>query len=179
MIVAVGLGNPGEQYQHSRHNVGFVAIDALAARLGAPAFSFKSKLQAEVTKKGNLLLVKPQTYMNRSGQAVRAVLEYFTDWQSKTEPLDWVYVIHDDLDIPVGSHKLQLGTGPKQHNGLLSLYEHLGTHQFWHGRIGVDGRAGDRTMPPDQYVLQQPLSNEKTLINQSIQAVILELLRAG
>jgi peptidyl-tRNA hydrolase, PTH1 family len=177
MIVVIGLGNPGDQYKHSRHNVGFMGVDLLAHQIHAPAFSFKPKLQAEISKKNELLLVKPQTYMNRSGQAARAVLEYFTDWQPKTELLDWVFVLHDDLDLAVGSYKLQLGTGPKQHNGLLSLYEQLGTQQFWHGRIGVDGRAGNRAIPPDQYVLQAPAPDEKASITQSIQSVLPQLLR--
>lgn len=177
MKVVVGLGNPGKAYERSRHNVGFMAVDQLLAQLGGPAFSMKANFQAEISKQGEVIIVKPQTFMNRSGQAVRAVLDYYTDWQAGADA-PWLYVFHDDLDLVVGTHKLQLGTGPKQHNGLLSLYEHLGTKNFWHGRIGVDGRGGDRSFPSDQYVLQPPLAAELPLIEDSITVLLNQLTAA-
>lgn len=176
MTIIVGLGNPGEQYRHTRHNIGFVVVDELVKRMGASQFSLKPKLHAEITKQGETVFLKPTTFMNGSGQAVRAVLEYYTNWQSTALPLHNLFVIHDDLDIPLGSYKVQLGIGPKQHNGLLSLYDHLGTEEFWHVRVGVDGRGGDRSMPPDRYVLQQPPTAEQTQLTTVVDQIVNNLL---
>ena len=176
MKVIVGLGNPGNEYGGTRHNVGFEVVDELVKKLDLPTFSFKPKLQAEIIKQGDLLVIKPLTYMNRSGQAVRAVLEYFGVWQPQF-PLHEMYVVHDDLDIQLGAYKFMLAVGPKQHNGLLSLYEHLGTKEFWHVRVGVDGRGGDRSMPPDRYVLQAPSSDERIQLDQVTAAVVEQMTR--
>ncbi len=176
MTIIVGLGNPGEQYRNTRHNVGFAVVDKLAKRMGAPQFSLKPKLHGEVTKQGETVFLKPTTFMNDSGRAVRAVLEYYSDWQPKALPPHNVFVVHDDLDIPVGSYKVQLGVGPKVHNGLLSIYEHLGSEEFWHVRVGVDGRAGDRSMPSDRYVLQQPPAAEQTQLFSVIDQIVNNLL---
>lgn len=107
--------------------------------------------------------------MNRSGQAVQATLHFFN------LSSDQLYVVHDDLDIPLGSYKIQRGVGPKQHNGLLSLYEHLGTEDFWHVRIGVDGRGGDRVVPSDHYVLQSFSLEEQDTITRVLTKVCSEL----
>jgi peptidyl-tRNA hydrolase, PTH1 family len=176
MVIVVGLGNPGEQYSGTRHNIGFGALDVIATLLKAPQFSSKPKLHGLVSKQGNIVLLKPTTYMNRSGEAARAVIEYYGGVELKKEQLTNVFVVHDDLDIPLGSFKIQLGTGPKQHNGLLSLYDHLGTSQFWHVRIGVDARGGDRSIPPDRYVLQQPTAQEQKQLNEVVNTAVSELL---
>lgn len=173
MKVIVGLGNPGKQYADTRHNVGFRAIDAYVIQLRMPEFSFKAQFNAEIAKGADYIFIKPQTFVNNSGQAVRTVLDYFLNWNAAS--LDWLYVIHDDLDLVVGTFKLQLGTGPKEHNGLLSLYQHLGTKQFWHARIGIDGRAGDRSIPPDRYVLLSPPPHEFKLVDESIKNVISQI----
>ena len=148
----IGLGNPGEKYQYTRHNAGFLVIDALAAQLGAQ-FAQKKKLHAAVAKVGSTVLVKPQTYMNDSGRAVAAVRTFFSA-PKQTEYSD-VFVLYDDLDLSLGKFKLSLGHGPKQHNGLLSIKQHLGTDAFWLVRIGVDERNGDRSMSGRDYVLQR------------------------
>jgi peptidyl-tRNA hydrolase, PTH1 family len=176
MTIIVGLGNPGDQYRNTRHNIGFMIVDKLAKRMGAPQFSSKTKLHGELTKQGETVFVKPTTFMNDSGRTVRAVLEYYTDWQIKNLPLHNLFVVHDDLDIPLGSYKVQLGIGPKQHNGLLSIYEHLGTEEFWHVRVGVDGRGGDRSMPPDRYVLQQPPVAEQAQLTAVTDQIVNNLL---
>jgi PTH1 family peptidyl-tRNA hydrolase len=128
------------------------------------------KLFAHVVKNNDWLLAKPQTYMNKSGQAVQAVLHYY-----KLEPADLI-VIHDDLDIPFGFFKTQTGTGPKAHNGLLSIYEQLGTKDFTHVRVGIEGRLGKMDVPGKNYVLSPFTSEEAYLLETVIGQVVKELL---
>lgn len=169
MKVVVGLGNPGQQYQSTRHNAGFLAVDVLADRLGL-SFAASPKLFSTVAKNQEWLLIKPQTFMNDSGRAVAAALQFF-----KLTPVD-LTVIHDDLDLALGAFKTQLGTGPKAHNGLLSIYAHLGTEEFTHVRLGIDARADDTTLPPKDYVLQpfpaQELAVLRITIDRAIQALL-------
>ncbi len=120
MKLIVGLGNPGEKYKNNRHNIGFWVVDELALR------------QAQGK---NMVLLKPQTFMNRSGVEVKKLVKKY--------PLDKneLYVIHDDLDIELGKYKISFAKGPKVHNGLQSIYQQLGTKNFWHVRVGIDNRA--------------------------------------
>lgn len=142
-------------------------VERLKNELLLPDFQLNKKCQAFLTQSAGVILGKPNTYMNNSGQAVRAVVDYFS---IKT---DDVFVIHDDLDLELGNYKLHFAKGPKEHNGLLSIYQHLGTQNFWHIRIGVDGRGGDRTIRPSDYVLQRFLSSEQV----RLEAVINEVVR--
>lgn len=169
MKAIIGLGNPEEQHVATRHNVGFRVIDALAAQLKIP-LSQSAKLFSAVGKSENVVLVKPQTYMNDSGKAVQAVAHFY-----KLQP-EAILVVHDDLDIPLGMTKFQFGTGPKVHNGLLSIYETLGTKEFWHLRIGVDGRSGDKTLPGKTYILQPFSADEETSIQHVIEEAVQKLL---
>jgi PTH1 family peptidyl-tRNA hydrolase len=173
----IGLGNPGDQYQKTRHNIGFFGVDMLAQVLtektGAIHMKESAKLSGEVGRLGNVVLLKPSTYMNDSGRAVQAVMRFYQK-DAATQPnvkLENVFVIHDDLDIEVGKYKIQLGTGPKVHNGLSSIYQHLHTENFWHVRIGVDGRKGLRTVSPSDYVLSGFSPTEKVLIQNVLKEV--------
>jgi PTH1 family peptidyl-tRNA hydrolase len=159
MWFVVGLGNPGAEYDKTRHNAGFVMTDAWAAHYDLKTWQTNKKLQAEVAKTPEWLFLKPQTFMNASGQSVRAALDYFAQFErlsmsAQKQVLEKLVVIHDDLDIAFGQTKFQFGKGPKVHNGLLSIYEHLGSTEFWHARIGIDGRGTERRMPAKNYVLQ-------------------------
>lgn len=177
MNFVFGLGNPGKEYAQTRHNVGFMVVDALQEVLPIGTSENGKKFFSEVYKTNNTLLVKPQTFMNDSGRAARAVLQFFD--KNLLQPdaeLRNVFVIHDDLDIEVGAFKIQFGTGPKIHNGLNSMYEHLGTDQFWHVRIGVDGRQGARAVPSQEYVLSPFVGEEANKIHAVIEAVVKELL---
>lgn len=152
-----GLGNPGEQYARTRHNAGFMVLDEFQHRfLPDKRFSFSSKFHSQLLQFDEVTLVKPQTYMNDSGKAVQALLRFY-----KIQDLHDLYIVHDDLDLDLGKYKVQFGTGPKVHNGLLSLYRILGTEQFWHVRVGVDSRLGDRTLPGYVYVMQQLTMDEE------------------
>lgn len=178
MWYLVGLGNPGKEYQNSRHNAGWITVNALQQHLGLPAFSTHKKSFSELSRGQAITLVKPQTYMNDSGRAVRGVLEYFQSSTNLEEVIkNKIMVIHDDLDLELGVFKIAYGKGPKVHNGLLSLYAHLQTDQFWHVRIGVDARQGNRTMPGSQYVLQPFSDAEFKILTEVITQVSAEILK--
>ncbi|MCA9369610.1 MAG: aminoacyl-tRNA hydrolase [Pseudomonadales bacterium] len=173
MKYAIGLGNPGKQYENTRHNVGFMAVEYIQKQLDLPQFKTDVKRNMAVTSNNELTLLKPQSYMNNSGEAVQNYLSYYNkEWHSE---LEHFFVIHDDLDIPVGSYKVQQGTGPKVHNGLLSLYQHLGTKDFWHIRVGVDGRNGQRGVSGNQYVLSPFLEQERLLLLPVFQEILEQL----
>ncbi|HZF49094.1 MAG TPA: aminoacyl-tRNA hydrolase [Polyangiaceae bacterium] len=133
MLLVVGLGNPGREYASHRHNVGFMAVDELAARFRADAFRDKfsgSYARAQIGDQQAVLL-KPMTYMNESGRSVQPAMAFF-----KVTPRETV-VIHDELDLPFGEVRLKLGGGHAGHNGLRSLMAHLGTGDFGRVRFGI------------------------------------------
>jgi peptidyl-tRNA hydrolase, PTH1 family len=148
-VLVVGLGNPGPEYASTRHNLGFVVTDRLAAQWSA---SWRSKFSGRLaeTRDGDLrvALVQPQTFMNLSGRTVAAAMRFY-----KLEP-DALVVVHDEIDLPLGDVRAKFGGGLAGHNGLRSLRESLGTAEFARVRIGV-GRPerGDRT-PVADWVLR-------------------------
>lgn len=168
--VIIGLGNPGKEYQNSRHNLGFMFLDYLQEVLELGQFVYKKKLMAMVLLSSHLILVKPQTFMNKSGEAVRKTLVYYLQPEELScfaagDSLvanNNLIVVHDDLDLSLGQFKVQRAVGPRQHNGLLSIYQALGSSHFWHVRLGIDDRLGDRTTPSDRYVLQSLPTDFKT-----------------
>ncbi len=168
--IIFGLGNPGEKYQFTRHNAGFLLLDYLQQKLQLPKFSFNKKIDAAICSAKNLMLVKPQLFMNLSGEAVAKTLAYFNnEFQLDSlnqDLLGKIWVAHDDLDLEVGQYKIQRGTGPKQHHGVLSIYQALKTKDFWHIRIGVDDRRGQRLFPPEKYVLQRLPANQQKKMKQ-------------
>ncbi|OGJ16796.1 MAG: hypothetical protein A2632_02010 [Candidatus Pacebacteria bacterium RIFCSPHIGHO2_01_FULL_46_16] len=178
MTKIVGLGNPGVEYRNTRHSIGHVVLDKIASLLAISFVSAKKTNSQIARSKSAFLLVKPETFMNDSGRAVTAALSYYAQFDSaqRDQELSDLFVIHDDLDIPLGEYKIQLGTGPKIHNGLLSIYQHLKTKRFWHVRIGVDGRAGQRTMPGNEYVLLPFLPTEQPVVDQVVETVARKLL---
>jgi PTH1 family peptidyl-tRNA hydrolase len=137
MKAVVGLGNPDLKYRFTRHNVGFMLVDALAGELDI-SLTDSPKMFSKVGKSQDWLLAKPQTYMNDSGRAVRAIVDFYK------LSLSELYIAHDDLDITLGDYKIQHGRGPQDHNGLLSIYEALGSKDFHHIRIGTEARQDDR-----------------------------------
>jgi PTH1 family peptidyl-tRNA hydrolase len=141
--LVVGLGNPGPQYAKTRHNVGFMVADLLAARLGEP-FKVHKRSGAEIVtgRLGNrsVILAKPRTYMNESGRHVGPLAKFYS-----VSPAD-VIVIHDELDIDFGTIRLKVGGGEGGHNGLRSVVNTLGTKDFQRVRIGI-GRPPGRKDP--------------------------------
>ena len=174
--LVVGLGNPGPKYDGTRHNAGFWFADRLAARLGAdfrPARRFSLDACEATTGAGRVRLVKPTTYMNRSGQAVGGIAEYY-----RIAPAA-VLVVHDDLDLPPGTVRIKEGGGHGGHNGLRDIAAHLGTRDFARVRLGI-GRPGPGRDPID-YVLDRPRADERRLIDDAIGRVLewSEALLAG
>ena len=163
MKVLIGLGNPENKYLSTRHNVGWQFLDYLAKKNRFPEFQEQKKFYALIARKDDVWLIKPTTYMNDSGRAVRSFLHFYQSELLQSSQTDFknVAVIHDDLDIPIGGSKLQFGSGPKVHNGINSIRDHLKTDQFWYGRVGVDGREGKRSEAGKDYVLQPFFVEEK------------------
>lgn len=172
MKLVVGLGNPGEKYKHTRHNVGFMVLNQLQKDANLGNWTFDKGSNVEVIKTNTGVFVKPQTFMNESGSAVYAVLKNIDYPALSKRDFSNVFVVYDDLDLPVGKYKLQLGTGPKVHNGVNSIKERLGSDQFWHIRIGTDGRQGDRSMDPEDYVLSGFTQDEWEVMQKVIGAIV-------
>lgn len=133
-VLIVGLGNPGKEYEGTRHNIGFGCLDAFAKAQNCPAWSLKKSLKSEVTSltMGNtrVILLKPATFMNASGEAVQAVQQFYKIDNTAT------LVIHDELDLPFGTIRSKQGGGSAGHNGLKSLIAHCG-EDFSRIRIGI------------------------------------------
>ncbi len=134
----IGLGNPGRQYADTRHNVGWMIVDRLAASAGA-RFSLEKKWRSEITRIGDLWLVKPQTYMNLSGEAAAAVAAFY-----RIPPAACVAVF-DDKDLPFGVLRLRAGGSAGGHNGVKSLIAHFGTQDFPRLRFGIGPGARERS----------------------------------
>ncbi len=133
MRIVVGLGNPGREYASTRHNVGFMVVDELARRAGGVAFRkrFKSELGEAFLGGGKLVLVKPQTYMNLSGHAVREVLAWYH------APVDSLLLVLDELDLPFGTLRMRARGSAGGHNGLASIVEQIGHDAVPRLRIGI------------------------------------------
>lgn len=171
----MGLGNPGKEYEQTRHNAGFAMVDYLAKKFSL-TLKFDKKFQAEyvrteIIKNGvaeDICLIKSMAFMNNSGVTLRAFLDYFFDEIITEDEGNHLIVAHDDLDLELGQFKLQKGKGPKVHNGLDSIYKHLGHKDFWHLRLGVDSRKGNRNISPSNYVLMKMNQEEKDALEQVI-----------
>ncbi len=158
----VGLGNPGDKYQATRHNAGFWWVDQLAASTNSK-LALDAKMFGHIAKLNpyaDTWLLKPTTFMNASGKAVAALANYY-----KILP-EQILVIHDELDLPPDTVKLKKGGGHGGHNGLKDIAAALGTVDFWRLRLGI-GHPGDRNEVIN-FVLKAPLKDEKTAIEQCI-----------
>ncbi len=160
MKLIVGLGNYGKEYEHTRHNVGFDTVDLLADSLGESIdkSGFHSLYKKVKYMDEDLLLVKPQTYMNNSGIAVKEIADYF-----KID-LEDIVVIHDEMDILPGHLKFKMGGKSAGHNGIKSITEHLGSDKYLHIKIGI----GKPEYNVIDFVLGKYKGEEKDLIEKSI-----------
>ena len=153
MKVIVGLGNPGIKYINNRHNVGHMVIDELQ----------RLKLKDKV--------LKSDKYMNNSGLFIKKLSEKYPKMLVSD-----LYIIHDDLDIPLGSFKIQFGKGPKVHNGLNDIYEKIDTSEFWHVRVGVDNRDPENRVNGYDYVLEDFTNEEKIILEKVIKQICNQLV---
>jgi peptidyl-tRNA hydrolase, PTH1 family len=157
--LVVGLGNPGPDYAATRHNAGFWWVDALARKLGT-TLAPERKYFGETGRAGDVRLLKPLTYMNRSGQAVGALATFFQIMPAE------ILVVHDELDLKAGEIKLKFGGGHAGHNGLRDIHAALGSGEYWRLRIGI-GHPRDSATPAMQvvdWVLKRPRPEEHTPI---------------
>ena len=159
MILLVGLGNPGDKYAGNRHNIGFMAIDEIADAYRFPAYraKFQGLLSEGVINGQKVALLKPQTFMNNSGQSVAAAAKFF-----KISP-DRIIVFHDELDLEAGKLRVKTGGGNAGHNGLKSIQSHLGTPDFVRVRMGI-GHPGDKNRVHG-YVLSDFAKAEKDWVD--------------
>ncbi len=164
--LVVGLGNPGAEYAETRHNAGFWFCERLARELGV-SLARESRFHgiAGFARSENLWLLMPQTFMNRSGQAVGALARFY-----RIEPADML-VVHDELDLPPGQLRLKFGGGLGGHNGLKDITAHLGTQDYWRLRVGI-GHPGDRNEVVN-YVLKPPRREEFSEIEAALDRALL------
>ncbi|NNM82977.1 MAG: aminoacyl-tRNA hydrolase [Burkholderiales bacterium] len=158
--LVAGLGNPGIEYQDTRHNAGFWWVDRLASREGA-SLKIDSRMHGIIGRAGDSWLIKPQTFMNASGRAVSALSRFY-----KIPPSE-ILVVHDELDLEPGTVRLKLGGGLGGHNGLKDISAHLGTQDYWRLRLGI-GHPGERSQVSN-FVLKPPSRQEEELILDAIE----------
>lgn len=184
MKLIIGIGNPGKKYKNNRHNVGFIVLEELANQLRVPGYELNKKFKSLIAQKRadatEMILAKPQTFMNSSGIAVKKLVDYY-----KINISD-LWVIHDDLDIKLGQYKIQFGVGPKLHYGIQSIDKALGTSDYWRVRIGVDNRKVKQVdqvgqvvkvkkVSGEEYVLQAFTVEEKKILSELVDRVVEDL----
>lgn len=174
MKIIVGLGNPGEKYETTRHNLGFLVADHLLKELGTNevAWNHSAKQKSDTAPftvgEEKVLLVKPQTFMNNSGMAVQLIKDFY-----KIEPED-LWIVYDELDLPLGSMKIRFGGAAAGHHGVESIMEAIGTDKFWRFRLGIGvthnkSEVGNHDFKDaKEYVLDQFRSGEKGKVRELI-----------
>lgn len=170
MILIIGLGNPGDQYRGTRHNLGREILTAFVKDMGGNPFRFEKKWNAEVSEgksgKEKWVAILPNTMMNKSGQAVSPAARFY-----KIKPKD-IFLIHDDADLPLGRAKLSFGKRSAGHKGVESVMRALKTRDFWRFRIGIAGR---RDIPAEKLVLKKFTPDEmrhaKKITKRTIEAL--------
>ena len=162
-FLIVGFGNPGREYRENRHNIGFMLIDRLSMRLDARMRRMQSKalLGSATYRDAKVILAKPQTFMNLSGQAVQGLVRFYK------VPLENIMIAHDDLDLPFGVLRLRPDGGAGGQKGVKSTIEHLGTQDFPRLRLGI-GRPPGR-MDAAAYVLQDFAKGDEQILSETLE----------
>ena len=161
MITIIGLGNPGEKFKNTRHNVGFMAVDAFAKKNNFPDFKLQNKLNALISEKDNIILAKPQTFMNESGKSVKKI--------TSNNNIDNLIIIHDDIDLPIGKIKIITERGSAGHKGVESIIENIGNTGLIRFRIGI---ASENKAEAIKIVLKNFSAEEKIILNRTIDKTI-------
>lgn len=183
MILIVGLGNPGEKYQKTRHNLGFMAINAFARKFsisnfsakGGPAsgWQFSKKFNAEIGRlNSEVILAKPLTFMNASGNSVAKIAQFYKIDSEK------IWVIHDDVDLPLGKLKIRLGGAAAGHHGVESVIKELGTDNFVRFKLGIGPTSRGKPGDLESYVLRNFDVNEKSEAKQMIKKTVKAIQKA-
>jgi len=167
MIVIIGLGNPGKKYQDTGHNVGFQIVNKFSKRYNFPEFKLSKKFNALVSESvfdgKKVILAKPQTFMNESGKAVKALISFY-----KTKNL---FVVHDDIDLPLGKIRIAKNRGPAGHKGVESVIKEIGTKDFVRFRIGIQS-SKVKPKNAEKLVLQKFNKEEKEIIKETIKNTV-------
>ena len=178
MYLIVGLGNPGKQYEKTRHNVGFMVLENLHAKLaeyGVSKWELSKKFNAEISgvtiNNNKVILAKPMTFMNESGIAVHLLSHYYKITLPK------LFVIQDDKDLPLGEIKIQTDRGDAGHNGIKSIIQHLDTKNFHRVRIGVASDNPKKMSDTAKFVLDKFSFSERKKVSEMIEQVIEEIIK--
>ncbi|MEA3344317.1 MAG: aminoacyl-tRNA hydrolase [Patescibacteria group bacterium] len=192
MILIIGLGNPGEKYKNTRHNIGFRVIDKFSKRNNFPEFEISQKFKSLISEKilfnKKTIIVKPQTFMNESGKAVRKIMSYRLPITNKTSinkfSKENLIIVHDDIDILLGKIRISQGRNSAGHKGVESIIKEIGTKNFTRFRIGIKptnnepasakATAGQATSKIDveKFVIQKFSKNEEKIIEDIIEKTI-------
>jgi len=171
MITIIGLGNPGEKYKNTRHNVGFMAVDEFAKKYQFPDFELQKKYEALISKKENIMLAKPQTFMNESGKSAKKILD--------NNNVESLVVIHDDIDLPIGKIKIIKERGSAGHKGVESIIQNIGSEGLVRFRIGIASSAEalakaeqKEKMKAMDVVLKDFSTDEQKLIDETLQKTV-------
>ena len=174
----IGLGNPGEKYKKTRHNIGFRVVDALAQERGLD-WQYNKKFKAEICWFDEVILAKPQTFMNNSDQAVQAILSFYNllpkrfGFRKKNVDLsETLIVVHDDLDIELGKYKISTNAGSAGHKGVQSIIDYLKTKNFKRIRIGIHTDMTDK-IPTEKFVLQKFSQEEEGIIEGIVEEILI------
>ena len=164
-MIIVGLGNPGKKYDGTPHNIGFEAVDEFAKENSFPDFNLSKKFKAQISEKGNIILAKPETFMNSSGKCVSALVNFYKEKE--------VVIIHDDIDLELGKIRVSKNRGSAGHKGVESIIKELGTKDFTRIRIGIKSKEHEKSMiDTEKYVLKkfnkESKKTIKELINQAL-----------
>lgn len=167
MILIVGLGNPGEKYIKTRHNIGFRIINELGRKNNFPDFKFSKRFNAEISKenlnKKRIILAKPKTFMNNSGKAAKSIINYYS-LQIKN-----LFVVHDDIDLPLGKMKISKDRGSAGQKGVQSIINELKTKDFIRFRIGIKPTKQEiKIKNIEKFVLQKFNKDEEKIIKETI-----------
>ena len=188
MLFIIGLGNPEKKYNNTRHNVGFIFLDKLVK---SPEFidfchtkpqlfdkiQTNKKLMAKIIKTGKVIIAEPQTFMNNSGQAVKALINYYAKKIQHHKMLPYkLIVIHDDIDIELGKYKIQKNRNSAGHLGVQSIINELKTKNFIRIRIGIKNFLNHKKPNINNYVLSNFTKEEKEILNKAINEAIKSLL---
>lgn len=162
MYIIAGLGNPGSKYENTRHNMGFKAIDAMASEFGIDVnrAKFKGLIGEGRIGSEKVILLKPQTYMNLSGQSVREIMNFYKI------PEENLIVIYDDFDLPIGSIRVRKSGGPGTHNGMKSVVQELGSRKFPRVRVGIGSSDGSTI----QFVIGKVGKDKQQILNEAAEA---------
>ena len=162
MIIIIGLGNPGEKFKNTRHNIGFMAIDFFAKKNDFPKFELSKKYNSLVSKNEEVMLVKPQTFMNESGKAVKSIM--------KNQNSSSLIIIQDDIDLPIGKLKIAKERGSAGHKGIESIIKNVGNENLIRLRVGIQPKIG-KPKDTEKLVIKDFTKEEQEIINQSISKI--------